>query len=35
MIYGILIKKKIIPSNIEYWLTPLCLAIWFMDEGGI
>jgi hypothetical protein len=28
-------KKKIIPSNIEYWLTPLCLAIWFMDEGGI
>ncbi len=26
---------KILPQNIEYWLTPQCQAIWFMDDGGI
>jgi ubiquinol-cytochrome c reductase cytochrome b subunit len=25
---------KIIPSNIEEYLTPLALAIWFMDDGS-
>ena len=25
---------KIIPSNIGYFLTPLALAIWIMDDGG-
>ena len=25
--------KKIIPLNIETYLTPLALAIWFMDDG--
>ena len=25
---------KIVPLNIEEYLTPLALAIWFMDDGG-
>lgn len=25
---------KVIPSNIGYFLTPLALAIWIMDDGG-
>ena len=25
---------KIIPYNIFYWLTPLSLAVWFMDDGS-
>src|SRR5215510_2035823 len=25
---------KIIPHNIEKYLTPLALAIWFMDDGS-
>ncbi len=25
---------KIIPSNIEQYLTPLALAVWFMDDGS-
>jgi len=28
-------KKKIIPDLIKRWLTPLSLAIWFMDDGQI
>lgn len=28
-------KKKIIPINIEELLTPLALAIWIMDDGGV
>ena len=28
-------KKKIIPKNEAYKLTPLGLAIWFMDDGSI
>ena len=28
-------KIKIIPSNIDQLLTPLALAIWIMDDGGI
>lgn len=28
-------KKKIIPDNIEELLTPLSLAIWFMDDGSL
>lgn len=28
-------KKKVIPTNIEDLLTPLTLAIWIMDDGGI
>ena len=28
-------KKKIIPNNIEELLTPLALAIWIMDDGGV
>jgi len=27
-------KIKIIPLNIEEYLTPLALAIWFMDNGS-
>jgi ubiquinol-cytochrome c reductase cytochrome b subunit len=27
-------KIKIIPLNIEEYLTPLALAIWFMDDGS-
>jgi ubiquinol-cytochrome c reductase cytochrome b subunit len=26
---------KIVPSNLEIYLTPLALAIWFMDNGSI
>lgn len=25
---------KVIPKNIDYYLTPLALAIWIMDDGG-
>ena len=25
---------KIVPSNIEEYLTPVALAIWFMDDGS-
>ena len=28
-------RKKIIPENLEYYLTPLSLAIWYMDDGSI
>ena len=28
-------NKKILPKNIEQYLTPLVLAIWFMDDGSI
>lgn len=28
-------KKKVIPKLIHKWLTPLALAIWFMDDGSI
>ena len=29
-------KKKIVPKNIREWLTsPLSLAVWFMDDGGL
>lgn len=27
--------RKIIPGNIESYLTPLGLAVWFMDDGSI
>ncbi len=27
--------KKVIPKLIHKWLTPLSLAIWFMDDGSI
>lgn len=26
--------KKIVPRDIEEYITPLCLAIWFMDDGS-
>jgi len=29
-------RKKIIPSNIKQWFTsPLSLAVWYMDDGGL
>lgn len=28
-------KKKIVPKLIHRWLTPLSLAVWFMDDGSI
>lgn len=28
-------KKKVVPVFIKKWLTPLALAIWFMDDGSI
>lgn len=28
-------KKKIIPKLIHRWLTPLVLAVWFMDDGSV
>lgn len=28
-------KIKIVPSNIDQLLTPLALAIWIMDDGGV
>jgi len=24
---------KMIPENLEKWLTPLCFAVWYMDDG--
>ena len=27
--------KKIIPKMVARWLTPLALAVWFMDDGSI
>lgn len=27
--------KKRIPENIAEWLTPLSLAVWFMDDGSV
>ena len=27
-------KKKVVPMAINKWLTPLALAIWFMDDGS-
>lgn len=27
--------KKIVPKLIDHWLTPLGLAVWFMDDGSI
>lgn len=28
-------KKKVVPKLIHRWLTPLTLAIWYMDDGSI
>lgn len=28
-------KKKVVPKLIHRWLTPLALAVWFMDDGSI
>jgi DNA-binding transcriptional regulator WhiA len=28
-------KKKVLPRQIGKWLTPLALAVWFMDDGSI
>lgn len=28
-------KRKIIPALISHWLTPMVLAVWFMDDGSI
>ena len=28
-------EKKTIPINIEAYLTPLAVAIWYMDDGGL
>ena len=28
-------KKKVIPKQIYKWLSPLTLAVWFMDDGSI
>lgn len=27
-------KKKVVPKLIHRWLTPLALAVWFMDDGS-
>ena len=27
--------KKLVPKQIHLWLTPLALAVWFMDDGSI
>ena len=27
--------KKVVPRQIKRWLTPLALAVWFMDDGSI
>ncbi len=27
-------RKKRLPSNLDYYLTPLALSIWIMDDGG-
>lgn len=28
-------KTKIAPQLIDHWLTPLALAVWFMDDGSV
>jgi hypothetical protein len=28
-------RKKVVPKLIHRWLTPLSLAVWFMDDGSI
>ncbi len=28
-------KKKVVPKLIHRWLTPLTLAIWYMDDGSV
>ena len=28
-------KKKLVPRQIGRWLTPLALAVWYMDDGSI
>lgn len=28
-------KKKVVPQLIYRWLTPLVIAVWFMDDGSI
>jgi len=28
-------KKKVLPELIEKWLSPIAMAIWFMDDGSI
>lgn len=28
-------RKKVIPVRIAKWLTPLALAVWYMDDGSI
>lgn len=28
-------KRKIVPRSIGRWLTPLTMAVWFMDDGSI
>ncbi len=28
-------KTKVVPKQIRRWLTPITLAIWFMDDGSI
>ncbi|MEI9913656.1 MAG: LAGLIDADG endonuclease [Candidatus Saccharibacteria bacterium] len=27
-------KKKHVPAQVGHWLTPLALAVWFMDDGS-
>lgn len=27
--------KKVVPKLIRHWLTPLALAVWFMDDGSV
>lgn len=28
-------RKKVVPTQIAKWLTPLALAVWYMDDGSI
>ena len=28
-------KKKVVPKLVDRWLTPLVLAVWYMDDGSI
>lgn len=28
-------SKKIVPRNLELFFTPLCLAVWFMNDGTV
>lgn len=28
-------KRKVVPRLIHHWLTPLSLAVWFMDDGSV